>query len=107
MLARHIPIAYDSNMNNRYASDHKSSIDWNEWGGVIGFVGFILVVAVLIFWSNITSVVAGNGWDSNIASSCKDVTSYDNNWDNDMLCTRLDGTTFSTDYEGARQALAK
>jgi hypothetical protein len=34
--------------------------------------------------------------------SCKDVTSYDYNWDNDMLCTRPDGTTFYTDYAGAR-----
>lgn len=32
---------------------------------------------------------------------CEDVTSYDNNWFNDMLCTRPDGSQFYTDYEGA------
>lgn len=33
--------------------------------------------------------------------SCQNVTSYDYNWDNDMLCTREDGSQFYTDYEGA------
>lgn len=33
---------------------------------------------------------------------CVDETSYDYNWDNDMLCTRPDGSTFYTDYESAR-----
>lgn len=33
--------------------------------------------------------------------SCRDVTSYDYNWDNDMLCTRPNGSTFYTDYAGA------
>ena len=32
---------------------------------------------------------------------CEDVTSYDNNWDNDMRCTRPDGSVFYTDYDGA------
>ena len=32
---------------------------------------------------------------------CTDVTSYDYNWQNDMLCTRRDGSTFYTDYQGA------
>jgi hypothetical protein len=36
---------------------------------------------------------------------CVDVTSYDYDWSNDMLCTRADGTTFHTDYEGARAFL--
>lgn len=94
-------------MNNRYASDRKSSFDWEEWGGAIGFVGFIGIVLVIAFWNNIASVVAGNGWDTNIASSCKDVTSYDHNWNNDMLCTRPDGGTFYTSYEGAKAAQAK
>ena len=35
--------------------------------------------------------------------SCRDVTSYDYNWDNDMLCTRPDGTQFYTSYDGANQ----
>lgn len=33
--------------------------------------------------------------------SCVDVTSIDNNWDNDVLCTREDGSQFYTDYDGA------
>jgi len=35
--------------------------------------------------------------------SCVDVTSYDYNWNNDMLCTRPDGSTFYTDYAGAAE----
>jgi hypothetical protein len=35
------------------------------------------------------------------AGTCKDVTSYDYNWNNDMLCTRSDGSKFYTDYAGA------
>lgn len=34
---------------------------------------------------------------------CEDVTSYDYNWDNDMRCTRPDGSVFYTDYAGAAQ----
>lgn len=37
-------------------------------------------------------------------TTCVDVTSYDHNWNNDMLCTRPDGSTFYTNYEGARRA---
>jgi hypothetical protein len=36
-------------------------------------------------------------------TTCIDVTSYDYNWDNDMLCTRPDGTRFYTSYSGAAQ----
>jgi len=35
-------------------------------------------------------------------AGCIDVTSYDYNWKNDMLCTRPDGSRFYTDYAGAR-----
>ena len=37
------------------------------------------------------------------AGSCEDVTSFDYDWDNDMLCTRPDGSTFYTDYAGAER----
>jgi hypothetical protein len=37
------------------------------------------------------------------AGTCEDVTSYDYNWDNDMKCTRSDGSTFYTDYAGAER----
>lgn len=33
---------------------------------------------------------------------CKDVTSYDYNWSNDMLCARPDGSQFYTSYEDAQ-----
>lgn len=37
-------------------------------------------------------------------TTCEDVTSYDYNWDNDMLCTRPDGSQYYTDYAGAARA---
>jgi hypothetical protein len=33
-------------------------------------------------------------------TTCIDVTSIDYNWDNDVLCTRPDGSKFYTDYAG-------
>lgn len=36
------------------------------------------------------------------STTCKDVTSYDYNWNNDMLCTRPDGTQFYTSYNDAQ-----
>lgn len=35
------------------------------------------------------------------ARECWDVTTYDYNWDNDMLCFDVDGSEFHTSYEGA------
>lgn len=35
-------------------------------------------------------------------TTCVDTTSHDYNWNNDMLCTRPDGSQFYTSYEGAR-----
>lgn len=37
-------------------------------------------------------------------TTCVDVTSYDNDWSNDMRCTRPNGTVFYTDYAGAAEA---
>lgn len=34
--------------------------------------------------------------------TCVDVTSWDYNWNNDMRCTRSNGSTFYTSYSGAR-----
>jgi hypothetical protein len=31
------------------------------------------------------------------------VTTYDYKWDNDMKCTRSDGSIFYTDYDGAER----
>ena len=36
---------------------------------------------------------------------CRDVTSIDQNWDNDMLCARADGSRLYTSYEGADEFL--
>lgn len=41
-----------------------------------------------------------------LEGDCADVTSYDENWDNDMLCTREDGSQFYTSYDGANRFLA-
>lgn len=37
-------------------------------------------------------------------TTCEDVTTYDQNWQNDVLCTQPDGATFYTDYAGGREA---
>lgn len=52
-----------------------------------------------------------NPWDADVVprrrmdtsgrTTCVDVTSFDYNWDNDMLCTRPDGSQFYTSYGGA------
>lgn len=34
-------------------------------------------------------------------TTCVDVTSYDYNWNNDVLCTNPDGSTYYTSYAGA------
>jgi hypothetical protein len=48
-------------------------------------------------------VIAGCGGSGSAAGTCEDVTSYDYDWGNDMLCTRSDGSTFYTDYAGAER----
>jgi hypothetical protein len=45
--------------------------------------------------------LGGPAADDPATGTCEDVTSYDYNWDNDMKCTRSDGSIFYTDYEGA------
>ena len=40
--------------------------------------------------------------DQEANGHCDDVTSYDYNWDNDVKCTRPDGSVFYTDYAGGR-----
>ena len=60
-----------------------------------------LVVAVLAVAGCGGSTAAGSPHSA--AGSCEEVTSYDYNWDNDMKCTRSDGSTFYTDYTGAER----
>ena len=45
---------------------------------------------------------AGTGGVAPPIRRCWDVTSYDYDWGNDMLCRNLDGTKFSTNYAKAR-----
>jgi hypothetical protein len=35
--------------------------------------------------------------------TCRDVTSYDHNWNNDVLCTNPNGSTFYTNYAGGNK----
>ena len=42
--------------------------------------------------------------ESELNSSCTDVTSYDYDWNDDVLCTRKDGSEFYTNYAGGRTA---
>jgi hypothetical protein len=37
-------------------------------------------------------------------SKCTDVTSYDHDWYDDVLCTRPDGSQFYTNYAGGQAA---
>ena len=62
----------------------------------------IRIVRVLIatIAVSLASLLAGCS-DGLAAGTCKDQTSYDDNWNNDMLCKRQDGSTFETDYAGA------
>lgn len=41
------------------------------------------------------------------SGKCMDVTSYDDNWSNDVICNRPDGTQFYTSYAGADAFLAQ
>jgi hypothetical protein len=51
----------------------------------------------------------GQGRKEKIANArgprCRDVTTYDYNWNNDMICTNVDGSTFYTSYSGASSFL--
>ena len=47
--------------------------------------------------------IFGTGTSMLLKTTCVDVTSYDYNWDNDVKCTRPDGSVFYTDYSGADQ----
>lgn len=69
---------------------------WLWW--LIG-VAIVAAVIVTVNWDSLGTLTHGRG---SVENRCEDVTSYDYNWDNDMRCTRSDGTVFYTDYAGAR-----
>ena len=54
---------------------------------------FLLLILPMLF---VTWCSKSSSWD------CKDVTSYDNNWNNDMKCTSSDWTVKYTSYEWAK-----
>lgn len=53
------------------------------------------------FEEDLAEIESEMGPDSSGGTTCVDVTSYDYNWDNDVKCTRPDGSVFFTSYEGA------
>ena len=61
----------------------------------------LIFIALLLM-----SILILGCWNSNNSSqetwSCKDVTSYDHNWNNDMKCTSSKGNVKYTSYEWAR-----
>lgn len=56
-----------------------------------------LALLTILFISLFLFSGCGKKW------KCVDVTSIDYNRDNDMKCTRLDGSRFYTDYAGAKE----
>jgi hypothetical protein len=65
-------------------------------------VRLLVRVSIVVIILGCVVALAGCGYGS-AAGTCEDVTSYDWNWDNDMKCTRSDGSIFYTDYEGAER----
>lgn len=81
-----------------------SKIDKNDFRGLLLYLAIIVFVLVALNWDKVSSFFSNQNVTNNGQTTCKDVTSYDYNWDNDMLCTRPDGSTFYTSYQGARDA---
>lgn len=79
---------------------------------IIGVMAFVIIAMSIVLFA----VYKHNRYEKVIPSTenpaastsgkvtCKDVTSYDHNWNNDVLCTRADGSTFYTNYAGGRAA---
>lgn len=74
---------------------------------ILGALGTLLVVSDLESLPVLPPIdlrgLLSNDEPTRPRTTCVDVTSHDQNWDNDMRCTRPDGSTFSTSYEGARR----
>lgn len=103
-----------------YQSRKTPRFRWPDWIG--GAIVWLLIIGGITFWiysshhhpPSITSPQgsgAVTGYHNNIPeihspgadesdSTCTDVTSYDYDWDDDVLCTRPDGTQFYTNYAG-------
>jgi hypothetical protein len=107
-----------------YPSRKSSQFKWPDWIG--GAIIWLLIIGGITFWvisshhhsPSITSPQGSGsitGSHDNISeihspgpsesdSTCTDVTSYDYDWDDDVLCTRPDGSQFYTNYAGGDAA---
>jgi hypothetical protein len=74
--------------------------DKESLGAIGAWVVGIGVIIAIFFGADIANFVSRSSGHT----TCKDVTSYDYNWGNDMLCTKPDGSTFYTSYAGAKSA---
>lgn len=63
----------------------------------LGIIFSLTLIGGLGVW------IIGSIFSSTEPAKCVDVTSIDYNWDNDVKCTRADGSTFYTDYSGGRK----
>jgi hypothetical protein len=68
-----------------------------EFGGVVWTLIILGVTVYFVFNHFQNQKLRSSG------VTCKDVTSIDYNWNNDVLCTRPDGATFYTDYAGGNK----
>src|SRR6478672_5112292 len=66
--------------------------------GPMRLLGRVSLVVIIL---GCVDALAGCCSQPGAPGTCEDVTSYDCNWDNDMKCTRSDGSVFYTDYGGA------
>jgi hypothetical protein len=51
-------------------------------------------VSLVVIILGCVVALAGCGSQPGARGTCEDVTSHDYNWDNDMKCTRSDGSVF-------------
>jgi RecG wedge domain len=72
---------------------------WDDIGA--GLIFWTIVIGGFIAWFIFSSVQDDRKRSSGV--TCQDVTSIDYNWDNDVLCTKPDGSTFYTDYSGGHK----
>lgn len=107
-----------------YPSRKSPRFKWPDWIG--GAIVWVLIIGGITAWiisshhhvpSNTSPQGSSSitGYHNNIPeihspgaaesdSTCTDVTSYDYDWDDDVLCTRPDGSQFYTNYAGGDSA---
>lgn len=78
---------------------------------ILAWAAFIASIAVCIgvvigyqYYQDHRTKSHTQSQQNSASTTCKDVTSYDYNWQNDVLCTRPDGSQFYTDYAGGHAA---